>query len=27
MVRATVSAMLDAGTPFRNIHYDPYHTD
>lgn len=27
MVRATVSAMLEAGTPFRNIHYDPYHTD
>ncbi len=27
MVRATTSAMLDAGTPFRNIHYDPYHTD
>jgi NAD(P)H-flavin reductase/hemoglobin-like flavoprotein len=27
MVRATVSAMLDAGTPFLNIHYDPYHTD
>lgn len=27
MVRSTVSAMLDAGTPFLNIHYDPYHTD
>jgi NAD(P)H-flavin reductase len=27
MVRATVGALLDAGTPFRNIHYDPYHTD
>jgi len=27
MVRATVNALLDAGTPFRNIHYDPYHTD
>lgn len=27
MVRATVSAMLDAGTPFSRIHYDPYHTD
>jgi NAD(P)H-flavin reductase/hemoglobin-like flavoprotein len=27
MVRATVSALLDAGTPFLNIHYDPYHTD
>lgn len=27
MVRSTVSAMLEAGTPFRNIHYDPYHTD
>lgn len=27
MVRTTVSALLDAGTPFLNIHYDPYHTD
>ncbi|WP_342663157.1 FAD-binding oxidoreductase [Actinomycetospora chiangmaiensis] len=27
MVRSTVSAMLDAGTPFMQIHYDPYHTD
>ncbi|GAA4872889.1 FAD-binding oxidoreductase [Actinomycetospora straminea] len=27
MVRATVNALLDAGTPFLNIHYDPYHTD
>ena len=27
MVRATVSAMLGAGTPFSRIHYDPYHTD
>ncbi|MFC5065593.1 FAD-binding oxidoreductase [Actinomycetospora atypica] len=27
MVRSTVSAMLDAGTPFLQIHYDPYHTD
>ena len=27
MVRATTNALLDAGTPFRNIHYDPYHTD
>ena len=27
MVRATVGALLDAGTPFLNIHYDPYHTD
>lgn len=27
MVRSTVSAMLDAGTPFMRIHYDPYHTD
>jgi len=27
MVRSTVSAMLEAGTPFSRIHYDPYHTD
>lgn len=27
MVRSTVSAMLDAGTSFSRIHYDPYHTD
>jgi NAD(P)H-flavin reductase len=27
MVRATVSAMLEAGTPFMQIHCDPYHTD
>jgi NAD(P)H-flavin reductase/hemoglobin-like flavoprotein len=27
MVRTTVAAMLEAGTPFTHIHYDPQHTD
>jgi NAD(P)H-flavin reductase/hemoglobin-like flavoprotein len=27
MVRSTVAAMVEAGTPFTNIHYDPQHTD
>jgi NAD(P)H-flavin reductase/hemoglobin-like flavoprotein len=27
MVRSTVAAMLEAGTPFTHIHYDPQHTD
>jgi NAD(P)H-flavin reductase/hemoglobin-like flavoprotein len=27
MVRSTVATMIEAGTPFTNIHYDPQHTD
>ena len=27
MVRSTVAAMVEAGTPFTHIHYDPQHTD
>jgi NAD(P)H-flavin reductase/hemoglobin-like flavoprotein len=27
MVRSTVAAMLEAGTPFTHIHYDPQHSD